>query len=281
MDATLYRHDSARGEIEATLEGVRISRLNLSETVVRLGEWLEGSQPRRVATANLDFLRIARRNLALKDALDGCDLVTADGAPLVWLSRLTKTRISERVAGSDLVVPLVQEAARRGASVYLLGGGAEVAKKAAAALRERVPGLRILGAEGPEVRMEDEGQCEEIAERVRRRGPDLLLLALGCPKQELFAARYGERCGARVTLGVGATFDFLAGTKRRAPRVMQRGGIEWLFRLVQEPRRLGMRYLADAVFLAGLFWRLRAFRRRRRRRLMRTSQSSEGTPAVE
>ncbi len=234
------------------LAGIDVSALNFPDTVALLGDWMTGPQPRRVATANVDFLRLAASNPELLRALQTCDLVTADGQPLVWLSRILRAPLPERVAGSDLAWPLLEEAASRGASVYFLGGGYGVAQKAANAAIGRLPNLRIADTAAPFIDWNSEAQAAAVADDIRATGASLLLVGLGCPKQELFLERHLERTGASLGVGVGATLDFLAGNSRRAPSWMQDSGLEWMHRLAQEPSRLASRYLADATFLAQL-----------------------------
>lgn len=236
-----------------------IADLDLRETVALLGTWLDEERPRRVATANLDFLRLAAANRELAQALRTADLVTPDGTPILWLASLGSERLRERVAGADLVLPLVEEAWRRGRSVFLLGGAPGSAAMAGEAFTARFPGLRIAGIAAPFVELEDEESCRSAVEVVAASRPDLLLVAFGCPKQDLFLARHLDELGCRVGIGVGASLEFVAGRMRRAPRSVQRAGLEWMFRFFQEPRRLGDRYARDLLFLAG------ALRRARRR----------------
>lgn len=234
------------------LGGIPVSRLGFEASIDLLGSWMEEPGARRVATANLDFLEQARRRPQLRVALQTADLVTADGTPLVWLAGLQSRPIPERVAGSDLVPRLIAEAARRGRSVYFLGGSPGAGEEAARRMQHRHPGLRVAGIAAPMISLEQPAGCLEVARAVRETRPDLLLVALGCPKQDVFLARYVEELGCRVGIGVGATVDFLAGRIRRAPRILGPLGGEWLFRLALEPRRLLGRYSRDLVHLFRL-----------------------------
>lgn len=244
------------------IETTPIANLDFRQTVSLISEWLEEPRPRRIATANLDFLRLAAGNDELADALRGADLVTADGTPLLWLARLQGQPLCERVAGADLILPLVSEAHRRGRSIFLLGGAPGAAETAADLLGTKFPGLRIAGTASPVVDMTDATSCLRAVESVAATRPDLLFVALGCPKQDLFLARYLASLNCRVGIGVGASLDFLAGKVRRAPRVLQRAGFEWAFRLLQEPRRLGGRYARDSAFLVSAAIRARMKRKR-------------------
>lgn len=242
------------------IRGISVSRLGFDATRAIAARWLERPAPRRIATANLDFLFLASRIPELRDALRTADLVVADGQPLLWLARLLGRPIAERVAGSDLTEPLVREAARRGQSVYFLGGDDGVGFEAAEALRARIPELRVAGIDSSRIDLDDEATCRAAVDRIRASGADLLLVALGCPKQDLFLARWLDRTGCRLGIGVGATLDFLAGRVRRAPMLWQRLSLEWAYRLAQEPRRLARRYFNDATFLLAEVVRITARR---------------------
>ncbi|HMS15650.1 MAG TPA: WecB/TagA/CpsF family glycosyltransferase [Planctomycetota bacterium] len=231
------------------LAGIPVAQARLTEVVDLLGAWLDGEVPRRVATANVDFLRLAHKDRVFRDCLLRADLVTADGTPLLWLADLSGTPLPERVAGSDLCVPLLEEASVRGARVAFLGGNPGEARAASRALLAKLPDLQVVFCEATHVNLADEKACVEIAERVRAVGADLLLVGLGCPKQDYFLERYLPRTGARVGIGVGRAFAFMAGTERRAPTWMRRVGLEWLCRLWNEPRRLAGRYVRDFFFL--------------------------------
>lgn len=231
------------------LDGLPIACLTAEQTVARLARWLGEARPRRVATVNLDFLALARRDDELRRALRCADLLTADGAPLVWLGRRA---VPERVAGSELVEPLVAAAARDRRSVYLLGGPDGVGRQAADLLVARHPRLRVAGVSSPFVDLDDHDGCRRIAADVRAAGADLLLVALGCPKQDLFLARHLAATGARVGIGIGCTLELLTGAQVQAPVWMRRTGLEWLFRLTREPRRLAPRYLRDVAHLSRL-----------------------------
>ena len=198
----------------------------------------------RVATANLDFVALARHDAQLREDLARSSLVVADGAPVAWLARAAgATRVS-RITGVDLVARLLEEgAAQGGLRVAMYGGEEAVSEAAAAAIEADHPGVRVVARICPPYRelTEEERQSERAA--LRAAAPDLVLVALGCPKQERLIAEYGDAVPAAVWIGVGGTFDFFAGKRRRAPRALQATGLEWAVRLVQEPARLWRRYL--------------------------------------
>lgn len=206
---------------------------------------------RIVATVNVDFivnthfpLKSAPRNPALAAILRRADMVVADGMPLVWLSRLLGTPLPERVTGADMVPKIAERAAREGRKLYFLGGSGEYTRRAADLLRERHPGLEIE-LDTPFVRLDAPDAAEkdqEICRRINDSGASILLIAFGNPKQELWLERNRRNLRCGVGIGIGGTFNFLAGAVRRAPGWMRRSGTEWIYRLFQEPRRLWKRY---------------------------------------
>jgi len=245
--------------------GIPIHDANYEESVGKIFEMVEGyrlnSVPRYVATANVDFLVNTLswipgkiRHYELYQALNNADLITADGMPVVWLSKLLMTPIKERVTGADLVPRLAKAASTRGVGLFFLGGADDVAEKAANKLSAQNPGLKIAGCISPQINLNKTDNS--IIEQINQSGADILLIALGNPKQEIWFQRNKHRLNIPVSIGVGATFDFIAGTISRSPIWMQKMGLEWIYRLAQEPRRLWKRYCVDFAkfgFLAGLF----------------------------
>lgn len=221
--------------------GVVVDCVDMREAVaeiVRLAELgRAGEQPetRLVATVNPEFVMRARRDVVFRRVLAGAALRVPDGTGVVWALRRAGHRDAVRVAGVDLVPRLAEACARHRLSLYLLGAQPGVAAAAAARLQARVPGLRIVGAEPGSPLPEDD---LDQARAIRDAAPDLLLVAYGAPKQELWIARNRHRLGGPVAIGVGGTFDFLAGRARRAPAAWQRLHLEWGWRLVREPWRV-------------------------------------------
>jgi exopolysaccharide biosynthesis WecB/TagA/CpsF family protein len=238
--------------------GVPLYPVTLNESLGWISEALAEKGPHQVVTANLDFARMAQEDPEFKRILLGADLVVADGMPLVWLSRFFGDPLPERVTGADMAEPACRVAAADGRSVYLLGAAEASSEKAASVLRERIPGFRLGGRTSPPVSPLEELAAEPLVGRVRESGAELLLCALGSPKQDKWIARVKDRSGARVSIGVGASLDFLSGFQTRCPRMFASLGIEWVWRFLTAPTRLGGRYAADAVFLlAGLIRRSR------------------------
>ncbi len=229
------------------LMNVPFDAVTMPKAIETIGRMIESRRPHYLATANVDFLVQARRDAELRDILEKAHLVVCDGTPLVWLSRMLKRALPERVAGSDLVPKLLGHAEREGWRVFFLGGEPQVLEKAITNVTNQHPGLNIAGGFSPPFAPLDRMDHEAICQRVRDAKPDLLLVSFGCPKQEKWIARHHQTLGVPVSIGVGATIDFLAGTIKRAPRWMQMAGLEWVFRLAQEPRRLLKRYATDLV----------------------------------
>jgi N-acetylglucosaminyldiphosphoundecaprenol N-acetyl-beta-D-mannosaminyltransferase len=232
------------------LAGVRIDAVDLESAVELIESAVAGRKPMQIATVNLDFLVRAQGSHELRRVLNLSELNVADGMPLVWLSRLSGRPLPGRTAGSDLIPLALSRLAARGARVFLLGGERAVAQHAARRLLEAYPGLVIAGHCEPPMATIDRMPNRSIVRLVQAARADVLLVALGHPKQELWIARHRQALGVSVAIGVGCTLDLLAGKSRRAPRWMQATGLEWLFRLGQEPRRLFARYLMDSMWLA-------------------------------
>jgi len=229
--------------------GIPVDRLTMRETVDRIEQFIIDGGFHQVATANTDFLVNALSDDELSRILRSADLVTADGMPVVWAARALSGTLPERVAGVDLVPELAALAAARGYSLFLLGARQEVALRAAANLELQFPGLRVVGCSSPpDVDLDDldAERSANLLSDIHSAKPDILLVAFGNPKQEKWI--YRNRTELRnipVCIGVGGTFDLLAGEAHRAPRWMQRNGLEWLHRLFQDPRRLWKRYNRD------------------------------------
>lgn len=258
---TCVSADTARQANPIALLGVPFDNVTTVETLARIEAMIASRQPHYAATANVDFLVQARKDLELHRILLGAHLVLADGMPLVWASRWLGNPLPERVTGSDLVPRLLAEAEQKGWRVFFLGGTGTSVAAAAAKVRAKHPHLQLVGAYSPPFRPLLEMNHEEILERIRAARPDILLVAFGCPKQEKWINMHYRATGVPLSIGVGATIDFLAGTVSRAPRWMQRSGLEWVYRLLQEPRRLFRRYTADfwgfGCAIAQQGWQLR------------------------
>lgn len=232
------------------LWGLPLAKMTFAETVDAVDRLIAAGEPRLFITANLHYAMLTSRDPRLADINRQAAFVLADGMPMVWWSRYCKRPLPERVTGSDLIFLLARRAAVRGHRVYLLGGASGVPEAAAQNLRARYPGLTIAGAESPPVGAWSPEVEAAICARVRAARADLLFAALGQPRGELWLHENLSRLGVPACVQVGATLDFVAGRIRRAPRWMQRTGLEWAYRLLREPKRMGPRYLQDTLFLA-------------------------------
>jgi N-acetylglucosaminyldiphosphoundecaprenol N-acetyl-beta-D-mannosaminyltransferase len=252
--------DPAGGQAPAQRTGgrrVRIGRLwidavTFEGALERIAGLVAARQGAAVFTPNVDHVVTAEDDPDFRTAYAAASLSLPDGQPLVWASRLLGTPVPEKVSGSDLVLPLLRRAAGAGWRVYLLGG-VEGAAEAARARMARELGVEIVGVDAPRISADGGEDEAAVLARLRRARPDLVLVGLGSPKQERFIHRSLPGIAPAVAVGVGASIDFLAGRVRRAPPWISRAGLEWLFRLSLEPRRLAHRYLVkDPRFLAVL-----------------------------
>lgn len=232
------------------LFGIEIDPLRMSEAVAQIRAWIDSPPPRCavVVTPNVDHVVLLARRPDFRAAYRNASLVLADGMPLVWVSRWLGSPIPERVAGSDLV-PRVFASVEPGDTlrVFLLGAAPGVGEEAGRRIALRWPHVQVVGTYSPPPGFErDEAHNAAICARIAEAQPDLLVVGLGAPKQELWVDRHRERLAAKVAICAGGTIDFLAGQQRRAPLWMQEMGLEWLYRLASQPRRLGPRYVRDA-----------------------------------
>lgn len=218
-----------------------------------------------VVTPNVDHVVLAEHHHGLREAYNEAWLSVPDGMPLLWIARAAGTPLLEKVSGSDLVLPLLRRAAAEGLRTAFFGATEAVSSNAAQQAVASCPGLKIVAREWPMFDPQGPTSPEVRAalHRLRASRPDIVLVAMGAPRQEIFMQRFGEELRPAVMLGVGASLDFLAGAVNRAPVWMQRNGLEWLFRLMQEPHRLAGRYLARDWRIAPIALRTIVASRRR------------------
>ena len=245
--------------------GIDIDRVTLSSAAARLADWAETGDRgcRYVVTPNLDHVLLYQENEALRQAYADASLVVADGWPLVTASRMSRTPLPERVAGSDLVPGLFSEIERRGAprSVFLLGAAPGVGKTAADAIHRRWSNVEVVGTYSPPLGFEkDEVETKRIIRLINECSPDILIVGFGAPKQELWLQKMQHELCVGVAFAAGATIDFFAGRQTRAPRWVRMMRLEWSHRLLTNPRRLAGRYARNAIRLPRLMFEER-FRR--------------------
>jgi N-acetylglucosaminyldiphosphoundecaprenol N-acetyl-beta-D-mannosaminyltransferase len=230
------------------IAGIRVDNLSEDETVATINRLLEDGAPHYMCVVNAAKVVAARRDEKLHRALDAADLVAADGMSVVWASRVLGQPLKQRVTGIDLFARLVAHAAAHGLAVYFFGARDEAVQGVVKRFTADHPDLRVAGFRNGYF---EAAEATTIAEAIKQSGADLLFVAMGSPAQEYWMAEHLARTGVRFALGVGGSFDHLSGLQRRAPRWMQRGGLEWLYRLLREPRRLWRRYLiGNTAFVA-------------------------------
>lgn len=223
--------------------GVGVSAITPAEALQRVRRWLDRREKHYICVNTVHSLLCARDDPRLPEVYANAGLVTPDGMPLVWLSRLRGRTDVQRVYGPDLMLACCDAFRDRAARHYFYGGADGVPEALAARLTRRFPGLQIAGGYSPPFRALTEAEDEAIVDRINAARPDFVWVGLGAPKQDHWMAEHAERLDALVLVGVGAAFDFHSGRKRQAPYWMRRNGFEWLFRLLNEPRRLAGRYL--------------------------------------
>ncbi len=235
--------------------GLPVSRLSMRQAVQKIcSAWKTGDKTYHVVTANAEMLYRCRKDKILAGIVAAADMVTADGAGVVLASKLLGRPVPQRVAGFDLMTECLKEAALGSIPVYFLGSHPRVLRQAVAKAREYYPGLNVVGSHhGYFAEEDDAGILREIC----LRKPSLLLVAMGVPKQEKWIFRYKEKLPPCVAIGVGGSFDVLSGKTRRAPLWMQKAGLEWLYRFLKEPSRLGRVALLPLFLLAVIIQALR------------------------
>ncbi len=237
---------------KVTLFGVPIDNLTMAEVVDRIEAMVRDGGIHQHVVVNVDKIVKMQSNPSLRQTILDCDLITVDGQPVIWVSRLFKCPIKERVTGVDLFNALMARCAELGLRPYLLGARQEIVAKVVDVLKGRYPRLQLAGWRNGYWTADQE---DNIVQGIRQAKPDVLCMALGSPKQELFLGKWKQEMRVPFVMGVGGSFDVTAGVLRRAPQWMQRLGLEWLFRLAQEPRRLWRRYLNEDMAFFRLVWR--------------------------
>ena len=230
-----------------------IDNLTVQEVLDEVERLIRENKCSYVVTPNVDHIVQLETNEDLRTAYKNAALVLTDSKPLIWISRMYGTPIKEKISGSDLFPKLCAMAAKKGYTMYFLGAAEGVASKAAENLKHRFEKLQIVGTYSPPYGFEkDQAELDKIAGLVEGAHPDILIVGLGCPKQEMYMYYNCKQLGVPISFGLGASFDFEAGRVKRAPKWMSEHGLEWLFRLCQEPKRLAGRYFKDAGIILKL-----------------------------
>lgn len=235
-----------------------IDNLTMKETVLRIDEIIKKGKPSYVVTPNVDHIVKLEKDEEFKKVYSEADLIVTDGMPLIWISKLLKTPIKEKVSGSDLFPKVCELAAEKNYTLFLLGAATGVAEKAAKNLCKKYKGLDIVGMYSPSYGFEEnENEINKIIRMINGCKPDILAVGLGAPKQEKFIYKYKEQLGVPISLAIGATIDFEAGNIKRAPKWMQKSGFEWFYRLCKEPKRMFKRYIIDDLKIIKIAYKYR------------------------
>lgn len=233
-----------------------IDNLTMKEAIKSIDELIKQNKCAYVVTPNVDHIIQLERGGELVNVYKNADLILTDGKPLIWIAKLYKSPIKEKISGSDLFPLLCELAAKKGYKMFFLGAAEGVAAKAAVNLSKRYKGLQVVGTYSPPIGFEhNETEMARIEEMIKKACPDILIVGLGCPKQELFMYRNRERLQVPISLGLGASLDFEAGRIKRSPKWMSNHGLEWLYRIVQDPKRLAKRYLVDDIRIFKLVFK--------------------------
>lgn len=240
------------------LLNIEVDNLTMEESLNAIDLLVKANKCSYVVTPNVDHIIQLETDIELQDVYNNADLILTDGKPLVWLSRFLKMPIKEKVSGSDLFPLLCEMTARKGYRMYFLGAAEGVAAKAAINLKRKYQGLQVVGVYSPPFGFEkDEREINKIIEMIREAKPQILIVGLGCPKQEKFIFKYSKELNVPISFALGASLDFEAGNIKRAPRWMCNSGLEWLYRLIQEPKRMFRRYIINDMKIFGLAWKYR------------------------
>jgi N-acetylglucosaminyldiphosphoundecaprenol N-acetyl-beta-D-mannosaminyltransferase len=234
--------------------GTEVDLLSPQRLLDLIGESVARREKARVIFCNVSTVVACHDSHELQSAVRGAEVISPDGMPLVWVAKLKGEKAIERVAGPSFLPAAMEHGAARGWRHYFYGGSPETLDQLTQSLEAQFPGSQIAGAHSPPFRQLTSEEVDGDIARINEARPDLVWVGLGMPKQELWMARHQSRLEAPVLLGVGAAFDFSAGTMKRAPLWMQRFGLEWSHRLLQEPQRLWRRYIVGNtrfVYLVG------------------------------
>jgi len=238
-----------RGET-SEIWGVKFDRVRMSDTLAAIDNMIADRTPRYVITANLNYVMLADAHHDMSKVSDDASLILADGQPIVWRSRIgIAGKLPERVTGSELIYRIAEMGAKRGWRIYFLGAEPGIAQQCAETLANAYPGLQVAGVQSPPYRILSDEEVAQQHQAIVDSNADILLVAFGQPKGERWIHEHYQKLGVPVSMQVGASFDFVAGTAKRAPQVWQSVGLEWAYRMFSDPARLLPRYASNAWFL--------------------------------
>lgn len=235
-----------------------IDNLTMQETLQEVDQLVKNSKGAYVVTPNVDHIVQLETNEELQAVYRNASLILADGKPLIWISKLYGTPIKEKISGSDLFPRICEMAAQKGYKMFFLGAAEGVAEKAAENLANRFEGLQVVGTYSPAIGFEkSQTEMDKIKQMIKGTNPDILIVGLGCPKQEKFMYYHCAELGVPISFGLGASFDFEAGNVKRAPKWMREHGLEWFYRFIQEPKRMFKRYFVNDIKIVKLIRKYR------------------------
>lgn len=235
---------------------IEIDNLTMDEAINRVDELIKSKKPSYIVTPNVDHIVKLETDKEFQQVYKEADLILTDGMPLIWISKMKKTPIKEKVSGSDLFPEVCKLAAQKRYKLFLLGAAEEVASKAAENLEDKYMGLNVVGTYSPSYGFEkNQYEINKIIEIINEVRPDILAVGLGAPKQEKFLYNFRKQLNVPVSLAIGASIDFEAGNVSRAPEWMQKSGLEWSYRLLKEPKRMFKRYLIDDMKIFKLVFK--------------------------
>lgn len=230
-----------------------VSNITMTEALDNIEKMINLKKKSYIVAVNVDVIMKIEQDEELKKITDEADMVLIDGKPLIWISKLKKTPIKEKISGSDLVPKLCELSDKKGYTIFILGGKDGIAKQAKEKLESQYKNIKIVGVYSPKFGFEnDKKELTKINSMINKKKPDLLFVCLGCPKQEKWIYNHINEYDAKVSVCAGATVDFLAGNMKRAPKWMSNCGLEWFYRFLQEPKRLFKRYFIDDIKILKL-----------------------------
>ena len=238
-----------------------IDNVTLQEAVAHIEHCIDHRIIGQVVTPNVDQIVRMEWDEYFRKICENCELLLVDGHPLLWIAKLYKRPFKEKICGSDLVPLLCQRAAKKGYSVFFLGAAPGVARQAAERMEKACPGLKVAGTYSPPMGFEkDPKELERINQMLLDSKADMLFVGMGVPKQDIFIYENMHTYQIPMSFSVGGTIDFIAGRQKRAPKWMSRIGFEWLYRLLQDPKRMFKRYIIDDTKIIKLIWKYRKVR---------------------
>lgn len=230
-----------------------VNNVDMPETVRAIEAMIRDGRKHYVVAINVDVVMKIEEDTYLKEITNNADMVLVDGKPLVWIAKWHKHPVKAKISGSDLVPTLCKTAAKKGYSIFIIGGKDGIAEQAKDRLEKQYPSINIVGTYAPPFGFEkDEQELDKINKMISASNPDLLIVCFGCPKQEKWIYKNYQKYDAHVSICAGATVDFLAGSVNRAPKWMSEHGFEWFYRFLQEPKRMFKRYFIDDVKILKL-----------------------------